>query len=124
MKKIFLAILILLSPLALAAETTVSSDADGMVTQMKAILDQYAVRIKTLEVENNKIPLSVYSGAILQVPTATTPTKTGTTTTAIVTPPVSNTVNTGAITDTLSTQFGARYAGYITKIRSDWTGIQ
>lgn len=133
MQKILLAILILLSPLALSAETTVSADADSMVTQMKAILDQYAIRIKTLEVENNilreemrkagiKIPLSVYSGAILQTPTSST--KTGVTTPPVVITTTGTTVQTGAIVENTASQYGARYAGFITKIHADWTGIQ
>jgi hypothetical protein len=137
MTKILLAILILLSPLALAAETTVSTDADGMVTQMKAILDQYAVRIKTLEVENNilreemrkagiKIPLSVYSGAILTTPSPTpiTLTKTGVTLPSFVTPPVTPSVRTGALIESITIQHGSRYAGFISKIHTDWTGVQ
>jgi hypothetical protein len=110
MQKILLSILILLSPLALSAETTVSADADSMVSQMKTILDQYAVRIKTLEVENNilreemrkagiKIPLSVYSGAILQSPSTTQ------TTVVVPTQVVSTPVKTGSITDSISTQY-------------------
>jgi hypothetical protein len=133
MHRILLAILILLSPLALAAETTVSSDADGMVTQMKAILDQYAVRIKTLEVENNilreemrkagiKIPLSVYSPAILQTPT--TSTKTGTTTALPANTATGTVVTPAVVVDNIAAQYGTRYAGFVAKIRTDWVGIQ
>jgi hypothetical protein len=134
MQKILLAILILLSPLALSAETTISTDTDGMVAQMKTILDQYAVRIKTLEVENNilreemrkagiKIPLSVYSGAILQIPISST--KTGVTTPPVViTAPTGTVIQTGAIVENIASQYGTRYAGFITKIHSDWIGIQ
>jgi hypothetical protein len=137
MQKILLAILILLTPVIVSAETIVSTDTDGMVAQMKTILDQYAVRIKTLEVENNilreemrkagiKIPLSVYSGAILQTPTQTTimPTKTGTVTTPVANTPTLTPVKSGALMEIISTQYGTRYAGFISKIHSDWVGIQ
>ena len=133
MTKILLALLILLSPLALAAETTVSTDADGMVTQMKAILDQYAVRIKTLEVENNilreemrkagiKIPLTIYSPAILQTPS--TSTKTGATTPLPVSTSTGTVVTSSAVVDNIATQYGTRYAGFVGKIHTDWAGIQ
>ena len=133
MRKILLAALILLSPLVVSAETTVSADADGMVAQMKSILDQYAIRIKTLEVENNilreemrkagiKIPLSVYSGAILQTPTSST--KTGTTITPAGTTSTGTIVATGVLMNTILTQYGTRYAGFVAKIHTDWTGIQ
>ncbi len=133
MTKILLALLILLSPLALAAETTVSTDADGMVTQMKAILDQYAVRIKTLEVENNilreemrkagiKIPLSVYAPAILQTPS--TSTKTGATTPPPVSTSTGTVVTSSVVVDNIATQYGTRYAGFVGKIHTDWAGIQ
>jgi hypothetical protein len=142
MHRILLVILILLSPLALAAETTVSADADSMVSQMKTILDQYAVRIKTLEVENNilreemrkagiKIPLSVYSPAILQTPT--TSTKTGTNTSLPVGTPTGTTPSISVSTGSWSgadimlkflQQNWTRYGGFVEKIRSDWTGIQ
>jgi hypothetical protein len=69
-----------------------SAEAESMVTQMKTILDQYAVKIRALEVENAvlreeirkagiQIPLSAFSGvtAITTAPTTTTPTSTGTT---------------------------------------------
>lgn len=113
-----------------------ASETESMVTQMKAILDQYATRIKYLEVENAvlreevrkagiQIPLSAYSGAIIQTNTSTTittPTTSTGTTTAITTTPSSASIS-GSIA-TLTTQYGARYAGFIARIHSEWTGIQ
>ena len=50
MKKIILFLLFVLLPIGVFADAPI--DADSMVTQMKAVIDQYGVRIKALEAEN------------------------------------------------------------------------
>jgi len=137
MKKYIILWLIAILPVqVIAANGMTASETESMVTQMKAILDQYATRIKYLEVENAvlreevrkagiQIPLSAYSGAIIQTNTSTTittPTTSTGTTTAITTTPSSASIS-GSIA-TLTTQYGARYAGFIARIHSEWTGIQ
>ena len=82
MKKILLFSLISLIPMSISAANMTSTETESMVTQMKTILDQYAFKIRALEVENSilreevrkagiQIPLSVFSGAIIQVVTTT-----------------------------------------------------
>lgn len=122
MKK-YIILLISILPLSLFAET--STEIDSMVTQMKSVLDQYAAKIKALEVENNilrneimkagiKIPLSTYTGAV--VATGTT-TKTGSTSNLY---PNTLAPNVTAIAST----YGTRYANFITKIHTDWSAIR
>lgn len=130
MKKFFLLSFIALIPLSVGAENITASEADSMVTQMKSILDQYALRIKALENENAilreemrkagiKIPLSAYSGAIIQT--------VGTGSTQAPTQPTISTstgiANTGALLSTIRSQYGDRYARFVEKIHTDWTGI-
>lgn len=122
-----------LLPLTLQAETV---DVDSMVTQMKAILDQYSAKIKALEVENTilrnemmkagiKIPLSAYTGAIASTgtttpkPTATGSTATGSTATGTNTPSSPSTN-----LDTIKQLYGTRYVGFITKVKADWDNIK
>ena len=126
MKK-YIILLISILPISLFAET--STEIDSMVTQMKSVLDQYAAKIKALEVENNilrneimkagiKIPLSTYTGAIVSTGATT---KTGSTSNPANTI-YSNTLapNVSAITST----YGARYANFVTKIHTDWSAIR
>ena len=131
MKKYILISIISLTsllPLTLRAETV---DVDSMVTQMKAILDQYSAKIKALEVENTilrnemmkagiKIPLSAYTGAIASTGTTTPkPTATGSIGTGgTTTPPVTTSL------ETLKQFYGVRYAGAISKIKTDWQSIK
>lgn len=85
-----------------------ASEADSMVTEMKTILDQYALKIRALEAENTvlreeirkagiQIPLSAYSGAIIQTatPTSTSTTPTTSSTSTGTTTTVAPTVSTG-----------------------------
>jgi hypothetical protein len=138
MKKLLLLVLIGLTPMMAYSEGLTATETDSMVNQMKTILDQYAARIKFLEVENNilreevrkagiKIPLSAYSGTVA----TTSPTKSGATTTT------QNNTNTSTGTNTtvsvgtttldvsgITLQFGERYAKFITRIHSEWEGIK
>lgn len=128
MKKILLsfAITCVLPVQIFAADTT---DTSSMITQLRAILDQYAVRIQALENENKilkeeiakagiKIPLSVFGPAIA---TGSTSLSTGTT---LTTNTGTTSVNlTGALQD-ISTTYGARYANFIKKIHTEWVPIQ
>ncbi len=139
MKKLLLLVLIGLTPVLAYSEGLTATETDSMVNQMKTILDQYAARIKFLEVENNvlreeirkagiKIPLSAYSGTIV----TTSPTKSGTTT---ATTQNNTNTSTGANTSLpvgtitldvsgITLQFGERYAKFITRIHSEWEGIK
>lgn len=134
MKKIFLTLIALCLPFSLWAETGTTVDADSMVTQMKSILDQYASRIKTLERENAvlrnevmkagiKIPLSAYTETVIQTGTTVTPSSSWTTSGTPVTIAKPTTVDSATLASLQST-YGARYAGFVNKIHTDWAGIQ
>lgn len=133
MKKYIILSLVTLIPLTAGAASLTSSEADSMVTQMKSILDQYAARIKSLEIENAvlrdavskagiQIPLSAYSGMVIL--------GNSTTDTNVTTPP--NTTTGSQTTPTekaldmtgVEKEYGSRYAGFVQRIHTEWTGIQ
>jgi hypothetical protein len=142
MKKFLLLPLIMLIPVSVGAANMTASEADSMVTEMKTILDQYALKIRALEAENAvlreevrkagiQIPLSAYSGAIIQTatppstPTTPTTSSTNTGTTTTVVPTVSTgTGLTASMIESLKTSQWARYAGFITRIHTEWSGIR
>lgn len=145
MKKILLLSLITLIPMSISAANMTSSETESMVTQMKTILDQYAFKIRALEVENSilreevrkagiQIPLSVFSGAIVQVATTT-----GSTTNQQPLPQtivsswalrstwslnLSSTGITTAMVESISKQYSVRYAQFIKRIANEWIAIQ
>ena len=79
-------------PVQAMAETAMTaSEAESMVNQMKTILDQYATKIRVLELENAvlreeirkagiQIPLSAFSGIVVN-PTTTSASQSNTITT-------------------------------------------
>jgi hypothetical protein len=107
---------------------------------MKALLDQYGSRIKALEIENSilkeevmkagiKIPLSVYSGAIVGwsgIISQNTPIPYWTTTNTWIVN--SQTLSQQNISDTaykaIEATHGLQYANFIRKIHTDWKAIQ
>lgn len=137
MKKLIIFLVLILSPVSLFAEVSMGSDTDSMVTQLKAIIDQYGTRIKALETENNilrnemmkagiKIPLSAYSGAVISVITPTTSTSSGGTTVSsswTVASITWSTISNDALSQ-ITTQYSLRYAEFIKKIHADWSGIR
>ncbi len=136
MRKIILLTLCLFLPLGTFAEAT-NTDTDVIISQMKAILDQYGARVKALEAENAilrnemmkagiKIPLSAFSGAIITTVSPATSVATGSPASSSTgsTPTVSS--STGVSDEvfvTISKQHSPRYASFIQKVRSDWPGI-
>lgn len=142
MKRYLVVVLLACLPLSVFAETSVntisSADTDSMVTQLKAIIDQYGARIKALETENAilrnemmkagiKIPLTAYSGAVVAVITPTT--TTGSTTTSssgavVATTTGTTTIISDSALNQIATQYSVRYAEFIKKIHADWSGIQ
>lgn len=133
MKKLLIIAIIGLMPMITHAEGLTASDTDSMVTQLKSIIDQYATRIKYLEVENAilreevrkagiQIPLSAYSGAILTNSTTTANVPTGTTTSNTTT--VTGSGTTAVNVSTITSQFGERYAGFVSRIHTEWEGIK
>lgn len=129
MKKIIILIVLMLLPLGVFADT--SSDTDVIITQMKSILDQYGARVKALEAENTilrneimkagiKIPLTIYSSAIV----GDIMTSSG----IVLALQTSTWINTASGAQTLlnqiATQYSSQYAWFITRIHTDWTGIQ
>lgn len=136
MKKIFIISIVLLSSISSAF----AADIDPIV-QTKALLDQYASRVRFLEAENAilreemrkagiKIPLDIYSWAIqtntipptsvVAPSTTTTPSATWTTTSAIV--PVNTNVETTF--SNLEKIHGATYVGVIRRLVSEWSKIR
>lgn len=131
MKKYIILSLIALVPLTTGAASLTSSEADSMVSEMKAILDQYAARIKSLELENAvlrdavskagiQIPLSAYSGVVISGNSTTTIPSTTTGATSTASTPSTTSIDTTAI----EKQYSARYAGFIQRIHTEWSGIQ
>jgi len=140
MYKYIVLLILLITPLQNFANTTITaSEAQSMVNQMKAILDEYAIRIKALEVENAvlreeirkawiQIPMSAFSGMPLSTTTnITTPPSTtipnaSSSGTQISSPtqPASGSLDVSAI----RTQFGDRYAGFVARIHTEWDGIK
>jgi hypothetical protein len=105
------------------------------IAQTKLLLDQYSVRVKTLENENAilreemrkagiQIPLSLFSGAIQTTvstgSTVTPGTTTGTTVSTGVIATTSGEVSYSAIEKT----YGATYAGFIKRIISEWSKVR
>jgi hypothetical protein len=138
MKKILLCMAISLSMLVpkfgYSADMT-AAEAESMVNQMKAILDQYATRITSLEQENRvlrnevmkagiKIPLSAYTttGSTSSTSIATGATVTWTTQSSgsTLTTPVSQ----GDLSSAILAQYPGSVGGFINKIHTDWPAIQ
>ncbi len=134
MRKILLVAILILSSLT----SVVAADLDP-IAQTKVLLDQYSLRVRALEAENQilreemrkagiKIPLSLFSGAIqtgtsILTPVASTPsvTTTGSTTTGTTVSPVTAS---GEISFTnIEKNYGISYAGFIKRIISEWDKI-
>lgn len=113
---------------------------------MKAILDQYAIKIKALEQENNvlrtemmkagiKIPLSAYT-VTTGIATQTGTNQTGSSITSPSTGTLSGSVNqaptpttSGSVVSSgkesaIIAQYGTQIGGFINKIHTDWSAIQ
>ena len=120
MRKILVFAFCLLLPLGVFAETS-TTDTDVIITQMKAILDQYGARVKALENENGilrnemmkagiKIPLSAYSGAVVGGLTTATSVATGSTTTISGSVVASGSLVSGEFISLIAKQYSPRYA--------------
>lgn len=134
MKKVTILLFALLFPLTSFAEvTTMWSETDSMVGQLKAIIDQYGNRIKALETENTilrneimkagiKIPLSAYSGMV----TIATPSVLSWATTVSSSGVIVNSwvaIPDGMLSQ-IEKQYSFQYAGFIRKIHNDWMAIK
>lgn len=132
MRKILAFAVCFLLPFGVFAETS-TTDTDVIITQMKAILDQYGARVKALEAENAilrnemmkagiKIPLSAYSGAVLGWLTTVSPVATGS---IMMSGSVAASWSfvSGEFISLIAKQYSPRYASFIQKVKSDWSWI-
>jgi len=128
MKKLLLLALLAGIPLGVFATDT-TTDTDTVLNQTKSVLDQYAARIKSLEIENQflreemakagiKIPLTIFTGAMNQTATGLISVGSG----AITTNTITGGVNTGATINTVAL-YGERYGNFIKKAQTDWPWI-
>lgn len=151
MKKGILVLVITLFQVSAALAAT----DDPAIVQAKALLDQYSVRVRTLEAENSilreemrkaniQIPLSTYSSVLMASTTGSVlpnPPSVGTgqtvasgalqsTGSTVAVPPLSPvTIQSGSvISDTalqsISTTYGSGYAGFVSRIHTDWPKIR
>jgi hypothetical protein len=127
MKKLLLLVLVTSIPFWVFATDT-TTDTDTVLNQTKSVLDQYAKRIKSLEVENQflreemakagiKIPLTIFTGAMNQTSTGIVSANTWTTN-----PTITGSSNTAINIDAVGL-YGERYGNFIKKTQNDWSWI-
>lgn len=133
MKKILIISIVFLSSIT----TTFATDIDP-IAQTKALLDQYASRVRFLEAENAilreemrkagiKIPLDIYSGAIQTnlpptsvVVAPTTVIATGTTSSGVI--PANSSIETAF--SNIEKLHGTTYGGVIRRLVSEWSKVR
>lgn len=138
-KYIFLALIICIPFQAMWQTSITASETESMVSEMKKILDQYAAKIKYLELENSilreeirkawiQIPLSAFSGAINTTPASSsdlaTQNQSGGTLSLSGSQSNNNKILSDAMIDTIKKNYGERYSGFVTRIHAEWEWIR